>query len=99
MKKHIIAAVTLPLATAWVPIVMSTAPSAHAGPCTPPVSDAQFCQNCLIATAPTGQQAGCTNGPAYVAAKPGSTGYPDCDKYQIYTDRSTCVDQHLAGLR
>jgi hypothetical protein len=96
MKKMTLAAA---LAIAFAPIVI-LAPAAQAGPCTAPVSDPVFCQNCLIATAPTGQQAGCSSGPAITKPGPvGSTGYADCDQYQIWTDRGTCVDQHLAGQR
>jgi hypothetical protein len=81
--------------------VLTTSP-ANAAPCTPPanVANSQACHDCFVqANIPVmnvDNQMACMG---IDAPSNGSTGYPDCDQYQIATHRALCVDQHLTGQR
>jgi hypothetical protein len=83
MKKTLIAAAALSIVVA--PISVATA---HAAPPT-------YCGLSPNQMTPE-QYTVCSGG--YTKPPPvGSTGYADCDQYQIISDRNTCVNNHIAA--
>lgn len=98
-KTFITLAATAALVCAHIVFVASPA---SAAPCSPPanVSNSQACHDCFVqANIPvmnTQNQMACLG---IAAPQQSSTGFPDCDQYELPTNRALCVDQHLTGQR
>jgi hypothetical protein len=85
------------LAVPFAAVVIAS--PASAAPCTPPANAAnsQACVNCIIAAGTDGAaNSACVTG---AVVTPGSTGYADCDAYQLPENRADCYDQHVMGQR
>lgn len=101
MRRRVIAlAATAALACA--PMAVFVASPASAAPCSPPanVQNSPACHECFVqANIPVmnvQNQMACMG---ISAPQQNSTGFPDCDQFELPTNRALCVDQHLTGQR
>lgn len=99
MRKVIVTAAGALLAVPFSAIIAAS--PANAVPCVtpqPPQMSAE-CKSCVQANGGDGNAIAICEGQQPARRSLPSTGYPDCDQYQLPTSRATCVDQHLAGER